>query len=335
MKIQQDYLCYGKHLVTKANHKNIMLIGRTRTGKSCIKTLLIDPTKVPDELTLKSGTREPLFESFHAKDNEMVLNIIDTPGLFERGTSEIDIRDNDTIMRTIQFCVNMEITKFHVICFCIAITNGINSEDIKSLELLIDFLGRELTNNSCLIITHCESKTEDQLDNYKKELLEDQFFKNIASYFKLGIYFTGSLNRDDFVKGNESVLDQYVTISAYRDNLINLFTCDSVEPFPISQMLISQMSATTDDLIKRQLDIAREKSEEQKQIINQLLDRQDRDKQQIDELMRCYRELVIEETKAQADAHNYEVRYKQALDGSQAKNSSNNLVNSPHKKTEN
>ena len=59
-----------------------------------IKTLLVNPTKVPEELTLKSGTREPLFESFHASDNKMVLNIIDTPGLFERGGSEIDIRDN-------------------------------------------------------------------------------------------------------------------------------------------------------------------------------------------------------------------------------------------------
>ncbi|UJR12887.1 hypothetical protein I4U23_017061 [Adineta vaga] len=225
-QIQGDYLCHGKHRVTRANHKNIMFIGRTRTGKSCIKTLLTDPTKVPNELTLKSGTREPLFESFHAHDNKMVLNIIDTPGLFERGTHEIDIRDNATIMRTIQFCINMEITKFHVICFCIAITNGINAEDIKSLELLIEFLGRELADNSCLIITHCESKTEDQLETYKQELLQDLFFKNISSYFKLGIFFSGSLNRDDYNKGNENIIDQYVTISAYRDRLIELFTCE-------------------------------------------------------------------------------------------------------------
>ncbi|CAF1189425.1 unnamed protein product [Adineta ricciae] len=312
-QIQGDYLCHGKHRVTRANHKNVMLIGRTRTGKSCIKMLLTDPTKVPDELTLKSGTREPLFESFHAHDNKMVLNIIDTPGLFERGTSEIDIRDNETIMRTIQFCINMEITKFHVICFCIAITNGINAEDIKSLELLIEFLGPELANNSCLIITHCESKAVDQLETYKQELLQDHFFRSIASYFKLGIFFSGSLNRDDYNNGNESLIDQYVTISAYRERLIELFTCLSVEPFPICQMLMNQISSTHDELIKKQLDTAKEKNEEQQQIISQLLDVQDSNRTEIRDLLERFRESVVQGEKAQVEIQNQQHRCEKLL----------------------
>ena len=62
-------------------------------------SLLVNPTAVPDDLTLKSGTKEPLFESFHVVDDHIVLNIIDTPDLFEHGNTEIDVRDNQTILK--------------------------------------------------------------------------------------------------------------------------------------------------------------------------------------------------------------------------------------------
>jgi hypothetical protein len=323
-RIQTDYLYYGKHKVSRANHKNIMLIGRTRTGKSTIRALLVDPTKVPEELTLKSDTKDPLFESFHASDNKMVLNIIDTPGLFERGTNEIDIRDNDTILRTISFCVNMEITKFHVICYCIAITNGINAEDIKSLELLTRHFGSNLARNSCLIITHCESKTEDQLELYKRELLQDQYFKNIASYFTLGISFSGSLNRDDYNRGNESLEDQYVTICEYREKLIQLFTCENIDPFPICQMVENQMSISNDDLVRRQLEIATEKQEEQKGIIFSLTDSKMKDQDTIKFLLKRYRNLAIEEEKMRTEAQNFKNRYEQLFRDSQINKLTNN-----------
>jgi hypothetical protein len=317
-EILGDYACHGKYRVSKANHKNIMLIGRTRTGKSTIRALLVDPTKVPEELTLKSDTRDPLFESFHASDNKMVLNIIDTPGLFERGSGEIDIRDNDTILRTISFCVNMEITKFHVICYCIAITNGINAEDIKSLELLIEHFGRNLADNSCLIITHCESKTEDQLELYKRELLQDQYFKNIASYFKLGIWFSGSLNRDDYNKGHENLKDQYVTICEYREKLIQLFTCGTVDPFPICQLVENQKTTTNDEMIRKQLETANKITEEQNMVIDELTDSKSRDQAEFKRLLDRYRELVIQGENAQKEAQNYKTRYEELLRDSQA-----------------
>ncbi|UJR11059.1 hypothetical protein I4U23_015243 [Adineta vaga] len=164
-EIQEDYLANGDYKMKTVQHVNILIIGRTRTGKSTIKTLLVDPTNIPDELTLKSGTKDPHFQSFHLNEKNTVLNIIDTPGLFERSSNEIDIRDNETIMNTIKMCANMEITKFHAICFCVSLTNGINEQDITSTEKLIEYMGPEISKNSCLIITHCESKTEAQREN--------------------------------------------------------------------------------------------------------------------------------------------------------------------------
>ncbi|CAF3324976.1 unnamed protein product [Rotaria socialis] len=221
-EIKADYATDGKFHVTRAEPRNIMLIGRTRTGKSTIKSLLVDPTVVPTDLTLKSDSRDPLFETFHVSDNRIVLNIIDTPGLFEHGDDEMSIRDNDAILNTIEVCVNREITKFHVVCFCAAVTAGLNREDIDSLKLLVKFLGDEISKNSCLIITRCESKDDQQREKMRKELSEDTYFKEIAPFFKLGIYFSGSLNPDDYNKANESLYDQYSTIIDYRlSNKIN------------------------------------------------------------------------------------------------------------------
>ena len=190
-------------------------------------------------MTLKSGTREPQFQAFHLKDDDIVLNIIDTPGLFERGNQEIDIRDNEKILATIGFCINLQITSFHVICFCVSLPSGINQEDIRSLELLIDYFGPEASKNSCLIITHCESINQARCNNLKKELMEDIYFKKVAAFFHLGVFFSGSINRDDCERGHENVYHQYNTVSRYRDTLIELFLTTN-EP-----VLIDKMAATS------------------------------------------------------------------------------------------
>jgi len=248
-----------------------MLIGRTRTGKSTIKRLLVDPTTVPNDLTLKSDTRDPVFESFHINDNKIILNVIDTPGLFEHSNTEVDMRDNETIMRTIEICANRELTKFHVICFCVAITTGINKEDIASLKLLADFLGKEISRNSCLIVTRCESKNDDQRNNMRMELMEDIYFKEIAHFFQLGIFFSGSLNPDDYEQGNESLYAQYFTVSDYRTKLIELFT-SNIEPFPVKETLISDVRHIQKELLIKdaQLQESQAKAKELEKIIEQM-----------------------------------------------------------------
>ena len=237
-EIKANYKDEGKFQTTKVEQRNILLIGHSCAGKSTIKSLLLDPTAVPDEQSLKSSTKNQLFESFHIDDNNMVLNIVDIPDLFERGTGKINVRDNETILRTIGICANRELTNFHAICFCVAITVGINQEDIESFKLLINFFGEGISENSCLIITQCESKDEKQRAKISSEFKNDTYFQEIAPFFKLGIFFSGSLNRDDFGKGNYgSLYDQFVTINDYRTKLIELFIGD-IQPFKINEKLI-------------------------------------------------------------------------------------------------
>ena len=285
-EIKKDYADHGKYRVTPADQRNIMLLGRTRTGKSTIKSLLVDPTVVPDDMTLKSGTKDPLFESFHVRDNQIVLNIIDTPGLFEHSNNQVDIRDNETILRTIKICANREITKFHVICFCVAITAGINEQDIQSLKLLVDFLGKGISRNSCLIITRCESKTDKQRATMQSELLEDSYFKEIASFFQLGIFFSGSIDPDDYTQGNDSIVDQFLTVSEYRTKLIETFT-SNIEPFPITETLLSQIKKVQDEaaLKEAELDSLRITADEQERLIKELKEARAGDQKEMQEML--------------------------------------------------
>lgn len=234
--LKWDYKANGKYPTKKVEHKNILLIGRGRAGKTTIRSLLIDPTNVADELTLKAGTKDPHFQAFHLQKDDVVLNIIDTPGLFEHGNKEIDIRDNDVILKSIGFCINVEIAKFHAICFCVSLTTGINKEDLDSLRLLIDYFGPETSENACLIITRAESLDEPQRAKLKQELMEDVYFKDIASFFKLGVHFSGAISRDDLIRGNERGVElQYCAVSEYREKLIELFLRVK-DPLPIENM---------------------------------------------------------------------------------------------------
>ncbi|CAF3746142.1 unnamed protein product [Rotaria sp. Silwood1] len=61
----------------------------------------------------------------------------------------------------------------------------------------------------------------------------------------MGIFFSDSLNREDYNRTNACLLGQFFTISVYRNKLIEFFTSD-IEPFPISDTLVSRIRQTRD-----------------------------------------------------------------------------------------
>jgi len=310
--ISDAYVNHVSYKVRRVIPKNIMLIGRTRTGKSTIQNVLVDPRKIGTESTLYAQTRDAEFQSYivegssakldqqatdstHANDTNCqvrnqetstylenlpekaitVLNIIDTPGLFEHAASAEDIQDNTAILKTIETCIRREITKFHLICFCASFESGINDQDIASLKILVEFLGKDVSKNSCLIITRCESKDAEQRDKLVKEITNDIHFKEIASYFQKGIHFSGTLNRDNWNKAQQQTLkDQFQTICDYREDLINLFS-SATDPFEVKYCEFSdvaQMIKDRQDLMA-QIATLKKKGERDEELIRKLKDK--------------------------------------------------------------
>ncbi|CAF1375026.1 unnamed protein product [Adineta steineri] len=253
--IEDAYNTHVRHKVRKVEQKNILLIGRTRTGKSTIKRVLVNPTVVTEEMTLASQTKEATFESFVIDDNHTVLNIIDTPGLFERGTDVQKVQDNAAILKTIERCIEREITKFHLVAFCASFESGINEDDVKSIKALIDFLGPDVSKNSCLVVTRCESKNTEQLQNLKNEIKSDIHFKPLAGYFKQGVFFFGALDRDSWNNATDNLYRQFENIVQYRELLIKLLG-ENTTPFAVKDSNVSDFRKLVEEQKQLQKQIA-------------------------------------------------------------------------------
>ncbi|CAF1433573.1 unnamed protein product [Adineta steineri] len=256
-------------------------------------------------MSLKAGTRDPQFSSFFVADKQLVLNIIDTPGLFERGNKSGDLRDNNTIMDAIAACINNEITKLHMVCFCVAVCNGINQEDIDSIIALKNFLGETVTENACLIITHCESDDQQQQEKWRQELLDDKDFGTILPCLKKGIFFSGSLKREDVNRGyRESVMNQFETIIKYRETLLELFI-EEKNPFLITETKISEIREwqqrrqnTVDEAERKLENLKNEKQEE----INRLQSESTKKQEEINKLQSEFTKKQEEVSKFQCES---------------------------------
>lgn len=202
--------------------RNILLLGRTRSGKTTFKCMLSNPQYVPNELTLISETRSPTCESITIPHANLTLTLVDTVGLFDRSQYVRERLNSDEFSLIIDFCKRININEFNLICFCVSFEAGINNQDIEALYQLVEYFGHSLCTNLCLIVTRCESKTEIQRIRLQQEFSNDTHFQGIVHFFGQGIYFSGALNRDDYNYANESLIAQFVNICAYRQKIIDL-----------------------------------------------------------------------------------------------------------------
>ncbi|CAF1633759.1 unnamed protein product [Didymodactylos carnosus] len=154
--------------------RNILLLGRTRSGKTTMKNMLKDPRHISDGLTLYSQTKYPTLNQIKIDDHNMQLNIIDTPGLFDRQL----LKNKDILNLIDKFLSEEQISKkLHLICFCVSFESGINEDDIQSIKTFIDHFGFDIAKNSCFIVTRSESKSNEQREKLHDEIMNDQHFK--------------------------------------------------------------------------------------------------------------------------------------------------------------
>jgi len=147
-----------------------------------------------------SFTVEVRGQDVRDKEINYNINIMDTPGLFERLIVDADTRNNELIKATISKCLEFEITKLHGLFFVCSFTGGINKEDIDSiLQMNKLFAGADKAFS--LLVTHCEAKMHE-----KRDALEAQIRKipQLQSFFEnpnVKIFFFGALSIDDMDNG--------------------------------------------------------------------------------------------------------------------------------------
>jgi len=240
-----------KYQVSKTTARYILLIGRTRTGKSTLKEMLTNPAGLTTTLNLHSETRNPEFQMLTVvyEGKLTTLAIIDTPGLFERSNNDkTNIRDNAHIISLIKLFVNLEITKIHVIFFVIRLESGIHDEDIKACLEFKDYI-ENFQNNCALLITGCESNSKELNDDLIEKFWQDSKVKEqkLKEFFRLGVYFSGRINHRDFEQGNDkTVYRQFNNVVRYRNELLS-FIGQDMEPQHIDK---TQMSTYLEQIQK-------------------------------------------------------------------------------------
>ena len=179
------------------NTRNIILMGRARTGKSTVARTLQDTSYVPNRtLSLYSETKKiefhPVATPIPRNGPLFNFNIIDTPGFYDQ-TEKIGQRlTNEYTTHLIEECMKKDMTNIHCFAFVFNLHNGINNEDIESM-LHVQKTYASVKKHMILLLTHSEETTKEV-----RETLLTNFFKhevvannNLKDFFGAGVFYMG------------------------------------------------------------------------------------------------------------------------------------------------
>jgi len=191
---------------------NVLLVGRTRVGKSTLASTLADPlSKNLFEKNTKWSSfshtinaSSQVFMVKDADDNFHLVNIIDTPGFFEQKAKKEESRSNDEIADNIQKAIsNKKISD----TFLVVSATSLRPEDINSIPLINGILKNHTQDrnpNVKIILSHAEIYTKPTLDKlvleYKKMTTEKNLDINNESIFFTGTIFGTEYSFEDLLK---------------------------------------------------------------------------------------------------------------------------------------
>jgi len=206
--------------------RNVLLVGRTRSGKSTTMEVLKDPCYIPKSDTIFSETVDARFKSFSIQNEtnqrtcDVTLNLIDTPGLFEvKDIESGGERTNEVIAQTIAKCLDNEITNIHVIMLFVTFEAGINPNDIKAMEIFLDMFGGGGVK-ICLCITHADNHDVKWQRTRKEELHKFEATKRLIETENMEILFMGCVGSTHNIHTEDELLKQYKKVYLMRRKML-------------------------------------------------------------------------------------------------------------------
>lgn len=161
------------YLLMESVVRNVLFVGKSRSGKTTTVQVLKDKSYIAPDESIFAGTLQPELQSFsiHRGGKYFNVNILDTPGLFERGRNMNETRDSEVLLGIITKVVDLEISRLHKIYFVIHVSAGLDQHDIESL-LLFKKQFEGANNLIRMVFTRAESFSERRQANLKEQLKE-------------------------------------------------------------------------------------------------------------------------------------------------------------------
>jgi GTP-binding protein EngB required for normal cell division len=232
-----------RHTITH----NLLLMGKTRTGKSTVVRVLEDPCHVPQESKLHSETKEVEIHSITSMlirdDKVYAFNVIDTPGFYDQIKKEGVKLTNDDIKAQIQKCMKQNVTNIHLFAYVLNLKGSVDSEDIASMVFVKTHFPW-VQKYVCLLVTHCEEASPEQRKQKVNEFFQTKSVadKDLQTFFGDKVLYMGSLrpelkvnpNMQGFREQGKNVHDMRI---AFLDYIIGI---DTNECFNIHKLTMPE-----------------------------------------------------------------------------------------------
>lgn len=235
----------NKYSLEETATRNILIVGRTRTGKSTAVGVMKNPTYEPKKMSLFSDSVDAKFQSFSldARGSEgsckYTVNVIDTPGLKEVKAKNEVARSDEVIMDTINLCLKNEITKINVLLIFISFEIGVTEDDVDAFkQYLAAFLHDEIT--ICMCITRAEEKTKAWRESIIEQLQNHSYFSEVLARKNVFVTFIGCVETTRFqtLSSTSDLQKLYINVYQMRESLLKVIF-DATKQVKLSNLPIA------------------------------------------------------------------------------------------------
>lgn len=212
---------------------NVLMVGRSRSGKSTLMEMLQDPFYISPDMNLFYTTAQP--KQTEIKLNDYTFRVLDTPGLFENVASNslINKRSNEEIAQLIEAKISEVFGgeaygNVDAVIFANSLRTGVNDQDIESIKFFVPKFGTH--SKKLFVVTRSEDQTDDVIEKLRNQCAQHvQMGPLIQEEFggKEQILFTGALSKD-YLIFKSFAQARVLRVIALRERLIDALLPDTV-----------------------------------------------------------------------------------------------------------